>query len=141
MAKLTLEQANTIIAHAIAYAREQKFEPLGVAVLDEGGNMISGQRADGASMFRIDVGAGKAWAAVAIGMSSRLVHEKAVNNPTFFVSLASTAHGKFIPQTGAVLIKDAEGNVLGACGSSGAHADQDEASCIQGVQRAGFRIG
>ena len=71
--------------------------------------MVCRQRDDGASMFRIDVGAGKARAAVAIGMSSREVHEKAINNPTFFVSLASTGHGKFIPQTGAVLIKDAEG--------------------------------
>jgi uncharacterized protein GlcG (DUF336 family) len=141
MAKLTLEQANTIIAHAVAHCREQKWLPMGVAVLDDSGNMISGQRDDGASMFRIDVGAGKAWAAVAIGMSSREVHEKAINNPTFFVSLASTAQGKFIPQTGAVLIKDAEGNVLGACGSSGAHADQDEAACIYGVEKAGFKIG
>jgi uncharacterized protein GlcG (DUF336 family) len=55
------------------------------------------------------------------------------------VSLAATSQGKFVPQTGAVLIKDAEGNILGACGSSGAHADEDEASCIAGVQRAGFR--
>ena len=139
MAKLTLAQANTIIAHAIAYSHEQKTPPLGIVVIDDSGNTLSAQRDDGASMFRIDIGQGKAWAAIAIGMSSRAVHEKAINNPTFFVSLAATGQGKFVPQTGAVLIKDAKGNILGACGSSGAHADEDEASCIAGVQRAGFR--
>ena len=38
-----------------------------------------------------------------------------------------------------VLIKDAEGTILGACGASGAHADQDEAACAAGVQKAGFK--
>ena len=138
MSKLTLKQANTIIEYALAKSHELKILPLGVAVIDDGGNVISAQRDDGASMFRIDVGRGKAWCAVAIGMSSRAVGEKAKNNPAFWISLASTGQGKFIPQTGAVLIRDKEGNILGAVGSSGAAADEDEACCIHGVLKAGF---
>jgi uncharacterized protein GlcG (DUF336 family) len=92
-------------------------------------------------MFRIDVGLGKAWAAVAIGFSSREVGKRAKANPTFFVSLAATGQGKFIPQTGAVLITDADGNILGAAGASGAAADEDEGCCIYGIEKAGFKVG
>lgn len=141
MPAITLAQANEIIRHALARSHELKTKPLGVAVVDDSGNIISAQRDDGASMFRIDVGAGKAWAAVAIGFSSREVGKRAKANPTFFISLASTGHGKFIPQTGAVLITDDQGKVLGAAGASGAAADEDEGCCIWGIEKAGFKVG
>jgi len=35
------------------------------------------------------------------------------------ITLAATAQGKFLPQTGAVLIKDAAGNIVGSAGASG----------------------
>ena len=139
MSKLTLAQANAIVNAALEHARAQKFPPLAVVVLDDSGNMVAAQRDDGASMFRIDVGSGKAWAAVSFGLSSRTVHERGAANPVFFTSMASASQGKFIPQPGAVLIKDAQGNILGACGASGAHADQDEAACKAGVEKAGFK--
>ena len=71
MPKLTLKQANTIIEKALAKARDMKIRPLGVVVLDDSGNIVSAQREDGASMFRLDVAKGKAWAAVAMGASSK----------------------------------------------------------------------
>jgi uncharacterized protein GlcG (DUF336 family) len=37
----------------------------------------------------------------------------------FYPRRAKSAHGKFVPQTGAALIKDAHGNILGAAGASG----------------------
>ena len=55
MAQLTLKQANTIVEKALAKAREMKIKPLGVVVLDTGGHLVSAQREDGASMFRLDV--------------------------------------------------------------------------------------
>lgn len=141
MPKLTIAQANTIIHHAFAKSREMKAKPLGVVVIDEGGNTVSAQRDDGASMFRIDIGFGKAWAAVSIGYSSREVGKRAKANPVFFTTLAAAGKGKFIPQTGAVLILDEKGDVIGAVGSSGALADEDEACCIYGVEQAGFKVG
>ena len=62
-------------------------------------------------------------------------------NPNFFVSLASTAHGHFLPQTGAVLIKDESGHVIGAVGASGGTGDEDEAICIAGVEAVGLQAG
>jgi len=138
MSRLTLKQANTIVEKALAKAREMKIKPLGVVVLDESGHLKAAQREDAASMFRIDVATGKAWAAVAMGASSRALAARAKDNPNFFVTLAATAEGKFLPQTGAVLIRNASGELLGAAGASGGTGDEDEAACKYGVEQAGF---
>ena len=71
--------------------------------------------------------------------SSSLIFECAVNNPNFFVTLAATAKGKFLPQTGAVLIKNAQGEILGAAGASGGTGEEDEACCAYGVDKAGLK--
>lgn len=138
MAKLTLKQANTIIEKAFAKAAEMKVKPLGVVVIDDGGNIVSAQRQDGASMFRLDVARGKAWASVGMGASSRALAKRAQNNSNFFVTLAATAGGKFLPQTGAVLIKNAQGEILGAAGGSGGTGEEDEACCAYGIEQAGL---
>jgi uncharacterized protein GlcG (DUF336 family) len=138
MAKLTLKQANTIAEQALAKAREMKIKPLAVVVVDDSGNIVASQREDNASMFRFDVALGKAWGAVAMGASSRALGKRAKDNPNFFLSLASTAKGKFLPQTGAALIKDAQGNILGAAGASGGTGDEDEACCAHGIEKAGL---
>ena len=139
--ELTLEISNAIIDAALAASARSGFKPMAVVVLDESGHLKSAQRQDGASMFRIDVATGKAWAAVAMGASSRVLSERAASNPNFFVSLASTAHGRFLPQTGAVLIKDELGNIVGAVGASGGTGDEDEEICIAGVVEAGLHAG
>ena len=127
MSTLSLAQANKIIAKALEKAREMKIKPVSVVVLDEAGHLKAMQREDGASMFRFDVATGKAWAAVAMGASSRALAGRAKDNPNFFVTLAATAHGKFLPQTGAVLIQRRGGAIVGAAGASGGTGDEDEA--------------
>jgi len=138
MAKLTLKQANTIIEQAIAKAHEMKIKPLTVVVLDDSGNIVAVQRDDNASMFRFDVALGKSWGAVAMSCSSRALGKRAKDNPNFFLTLAATAKGKFLPQTGAVVIKNAQGEILGAAGASGGTGDEDEACCAYGVEKAGL---
>jgi uncharacterized protein GlcG (DUF336 family) len=139
MSKLTLKQANTIIETALSKAREMKTKPLGVVVLDESGNIVSAQREDGASMFRLDVAKGKAWAAVAMGASSRALSKRAKDNPNFFVTLATTSGGRFLPQTGAALIKDKDGTIIGAAGGSGGTGEEDEVCCVAGIEAAGLK--
>ena len=141
MPSLTLAQANQIIAGALAKSKASGFKPMGVAVLDDSGHLKAFAREDGASMFRFDVAQGKAWGAVGMGASSRTLMQRAKDNPNFFLSLAATAGGKFLPQTGAVLVKDAAGNVLGAVGASGGTGDEDELICIAGVEAAGLSAG
>jgi uncharacterized protein GlcG (DUF336 family) len=55
--------------------------------------------------------------------------------------LAATAEGKFLPQPGAVLIKDAAGHILGSAGASGGTGDEDELICIAGIKAAGLVAG
>ena len=141
MPSLTLAQANRIVEAALAKARQMKIKPLAVAVLDSSGHLKSLQREDEASMFRVDVAMGKAWAAVGMGASSRTLLARAKENPQFYGALAATAQGKFLPQTGAVLIKDAAGTILGAAGASGGTGDEDEAACIAGIEAAGLTAG
>ena len=139
--ELTLAQANQIIAAALQRASEAGHQPMAVVVLDAAGHIKSAQRQEGASMFRFDIASGKAWASIAMGAASRVLTQRAKDLPAFFGALASTGHGKFIPQTGAVLIKDADGKVIGAAGASGGTGDEDEAICIAGIRAAGLQPG
>jgi uncharacterized protein GlcG (DUF336 family) len=139
--KLTLIQANKIVEVAFAKARELKTKPLAVAVLDDAGHVKSLQREDGANMFRIDIAIGKAWAAIGMGASSRTLLGRAKENPQFYGALSAISKGRFVPQTGAVLIKDKDGNILGAAGGSGGTGDEDEAVCIAGIEAAGLISG
>ncbi|MDE2617329.1 MAG: heme-binding protein [Burkholderiales bacterium] len=141
MQTLTLAQAQQILAGALAHSKAAGYKPMGVVVLDEAGHLKAYAREDGASMFRFEVAQAKAWGAVGMGASSRLLGQRAKDNPNFFVSLAATAGGKFLPQTGAVLIKNAAGETLGAVGASGGTGDEDEAICAAGVQSAGLVVG
>jgi uncharacterized protein GlcG (DUF336 family) len=141
MPQLTLAQANHVITAALEQSAAAGYRPMAVVVLDAAGHTVAAQRQDGASMFRIDIATGKAWAAVGMGASSRVLAQRAKDNANFFVSLAATAQGRFLAQTGAVLIKDAQGQVLGAAGASGGTGDEDEAICIAGVGAAGLVHG
>ena len=138
---ITLAQANQIIAAALQRATEAGYKPMAVVVLDAAGHVRSAQRQDGASMFRIDIATGKAWASIAMGAASRVLTQRAKDLPAFFGALAATGNGKFIPQTGAVLIQDAHGAVVGAAGASGGTGDEDEAICIAGIAAAGLQSG
>ena len=138
---ITLAQANQIIAGALQRATHGSLQPMAVVVLDAAGHVKSAQRQDGASMFRIDIATGKAWASIAMGAASRVLTQRARDLPAFFGALATTGNGKFIPQTGAVLVKDAEGRIVGAAGASGGSGDEDEAICIAGIEAAGLQPG
>jgi len=141
MASLTLKQARQIIDGALARARAENFKPMGIVVVDDGGNLKAFVREDGASMFRFDVARGKAWGAVGMGASSRVLAQRAKDNPNFYVTLAASADGRFLPQTGAVLILSPDGQVLGAAGASGGSGDEDELICIAGIESAGLKAG
>jgi uncharacterized protein GlcG (DUF336 family) len=73
-----------------------------------------------------------------MGVNSRVLAQRAKDLPAFFNAVASAASQKFIAQTGAVLIVDAAGRVLGAAGASGGTGDEDEAICIAGIAAAGL---
>jgi uncharacterized protein GlcG (DUF336 family) len=136
MTALTLQQAQRLIGAALAEARAQNYKPMGVVVVDAAGQVKALAREDGASALRLDIATGKACAALGMGVSSRVLTQRAKDLPAFFISLASVSSQKFVPQTGAVLVKDAAGEIIGAAGASGGTGDEDEAICIAGIAAA-----
>lgn len=135
---LSLAEANAIVAAALAAARADGLPPVAVVVLDAAGHPVALQREDGATMLRTDIALGKAYAAAGMGVATRVLHQRAQDNPVFFNALASSSQGRFIPQTGAVAIRRADGTLVGAVGASGGTGAQDEAICAAGVRAAGL---
>lgn len=138
MPQLTLSQARTLIDAALAAARQHGFRPMGVVVVDAAAQVIASAREDGASALRLDIALGKAAAAVGMGVSSRVLTQRAKDLPAFFNAVAAASQQKFIPQTGAVLITDAGGAVIGAAGASGGSGDEDEQIVIAGIAASGL---
>ena len=139
MSALTLSQARTLIDGALAAARAQGFRPMGVVVVDAAAQVLASAREDGASALRLDIALGKAAAAVGMGVNSRVLTQRAKDLPAFFGAVAAVAQQKFIPQTGAVLVTDDAGRVLGAAGASGGTGDEDEQIVIAGIGAAGLK--
>lgn len=135
---LTLAKANTIIEAALAKGADAKFKPLGVAVLDAGGHLLAFQRQDGASMLRFEIARGKAYGALALGMSSRRIETIAKERPHFFTGVSGVSGGRAVPVAGGVLVRDSKGLLLGAVGISGDTSDNDETAAIAGIEAAGL---
>ncbi len=138
MNSLSLTQAQAIIAGALALARHKGYKPMGVVVVDAAAQAIAFAREDGASALRLDIAHGKAGAAVGMGVSSRALAVRAKDMPAFFGTIATNAQHPFIPQTGAVLVANAQGETIGAVGASGGTGDEDEEIVIAGIRAAGL---
>lgn len=136
MADLTLDDANRLIAAALAEGAKLGCKPLTVAVLDAAGVLLAFQRQAPSGLARPDVAIGKARASLALGLSSRRIGEMAERRPHFVQGVMAAHGGPFIPVPGAALI--AEGGVtLGAVGISGDTSDNDEACAVAGIEAVG----
>ncbi|MDB5456536.1 MAG: GlcG protein [Caulobacter sp.] len=138
MTKLNLEHAARIVDAALEHAAAQKMKPLTVAVLDAGGHLVAFKRQDRSGILRPDIAQGKAWGALGMGDGGRGLAKRAQIAPAFFVALASASNGRVIPVPGGVLIRDADGDIIGAVGISGDLPDNDEACAMHGIQAVGL---
>src|SRR5438874_356933 len=136
---VTLAQASIIVDVALKKGRDTNCAPLTVAVLDAGGHLVAFKREDKSGILRYDIATGKAWGALGMGFGSRELADRAGKNPLFFGVLATVSQGRLIPVPGGVLIKDAEGAVVGAVGISGDTSDKDEVCAIAGIEAAGLK--
>ena len=85
-------------------------------------------------ILRFDIAFGKAWGALGMGFGSRTLAEPRAEIAVFFTTLAAASDGRFVPNPGGVLIRDAAGDVIGAVGISGDTSDKDEV-CARGRHR------
>ena len=139
MSSITLDDASKIADSTLAKGRAVGMMPLTVAVLDSGGHMVAFKREDGAGILRPEVAFGKAWGAIGMGVSSRLLRDRLADRPAFIGALSTASGGRLIPVPGGVLVRDENSVVLGAVGVSGDTSDKDEAAAIAGILAAGLR--
>jgi len=135
---LSLAQAAAILDECLAVRQKEGLLPLAVAVLDAGGQLVAFKREDGCGVLRYDIAFGKAWAALGMGMSTRLIRDRLANRPAFQSALAAASDGRFIPVPGGVLILNKQKAVIGAVGVSGDASDRDEYCAIHAIQVAGL---
>lgn len=138
MQLVTLEQANTIADVAIKYGADQGWNPLTIAVYDSMGCLRVVKQPDGCPPVRSQIAMGKAWGAYFWQQPSRTMAGRLPQVAPLFNSLVSMTDGQMVPVTGGVLIKDADGNVLGTAGASGDQSMKDEAAVIEGIKAAGL---
>ncbi len=138
MTDITLQQAQAIVAGALAYARSEKLLPLLVLVLDSRAAPKVCLAEDGASRSRWDIAHGKANGALAMGLGSRTLAKRAREAPSFFASLSTVVAGGLVAGPGGVLVRDAAGAIIGAVGISGDIGDNDERAAIAGIEAAGL---
>ncbi len=135
---ITIAQARSIIAGALAYSKAAAMKPLAVAVLDAGGHLIAFEREDGSANRRFEIAHGKAHGAISIGVNSRTLGVMAVERPHFMAGVTSAIGGSLIPVAGGVIVIGIDGTRLGAVGVSGDTSDNDEAAAIAGINTAGL---
>ncbi len=140
MRAITLDQANTVITASLARARELDLKPLSVIVLDAGGRVKAFQKQDGSALLRFEISYGKAFAALGLGRSSKLVLQKYREKPYFMANLEELSDGPLFYEGGAQLILDEHGEVVGAVGITGDVNEMDDECAMAGIRAAGFHV-
>lgn len=135
---IDLSLAQKIVEAALARGRELALKPLTVAVLDKGGHLVALAREDGSSNMRPQIAIGKASGALSLGVSSRVIGDMAAERPVFVGTVASLATNGIIPAAGGLLVKDANGQTIGAVGVTGDTSDNDELCAFAGIETAGL---
>ena len=128
---LTLEEANRVIAGALAKAAELNIK-VTAAVCDAGGRLIALQRMDNAIWAGVYGSQGKAVASAAFGRASGELTPRA-DHPTPR-GIATAEGGHMIMGQGAVpIIRN--GVVEGACGVGGGTSQEDEDCARAGIAK------
>jgi uncharacterized protein GlcG (DUF336 family) len=139
MRALSLAQAVAIIEGTFAAAKKHDCHALAAIVLDAGGRVKAFHKQDGASLMRFEIAYGKAFAALSLGRTSRMVLQKAKEKPLFVQSMEQIADGPIFLEAGGQLIRDDQGEVMGAVGVTGDVNEMDDICAIAGIQSAGLR--
>jgi uncharacterized protein GlcG (DUF336 family) len=138
MSELTLDVARKILDAALAKGIEKKLKPLVITVLDARGCVKISAAQDGTSLLRSEIAHGKAYGALALGMGSRAIFQRAQEQAYFIGAVNTLAQGRMVPVPGGVLVQDG-GVLLGAVGISGDTSDNDEICAIAGIEAAGLK--
>ncbi len=138
MPALTLREAAIIVDKGLEHGRAQKLKPLAIAVLDAGGHLVAFKREDHASILRPQIAEGKAWGVLGMGFGGREFARRAASGPLFLTALMAASGGRIMPVPGGVLIRGADGVIMGSVGVTGDTSENDEACAVAGIKAAGL---
>jgi uncharacterized protein GlcG (DUF336 family) len=127
---LTLSDARRILLAAQKKADEIG-QPMNVAVVDEGGNLVAFERMANAWLGSIDISIKKAWTARAFDIATQDLATHSQSGNQFFGIHASN-DGKVMIFAGGVPLKQG-GKVVGGLGISGGSGKQDQAVAEAGA--------
>jgi len=135
MARLiSLEQAEAVVRACKAEA-ERIGEPVNIAVVDDGANLVTFCSMDGTKLIGVDIAQRKALTAVYFQMDTKdLAPLVQPGQPLF--GIESTSGGRLVVFGGGVLLRDGSHNVVGGVGVSAGTVDEDHA--IADAGRAAF---
>jgi len=120
---ITLADARRIIAAAEKKA-EEIGQPMNIAVVDSGGNLVSHVRMDKSWIGSIDISQNKAWTARAFDIATKDLAAHSQSGDQFFGIHASN-HGRVMIFAGGIPLKRG-GQVVGGIGVSGGSGEQDQ---------------
>jgi uncharacterized protein GlcG (DUF336 family) len=127
---ITLGDARRVIAAAEAKALEIG-QPMNIAVVDAGGNLVSHVRMDGAWIGSIDISINKAFTARAFDLETAQLAKNSQPGQQFFGIHASN-HGRVMIFAGGIPLRR-NGAVIGAIGVSGGDGKQDQTVATAGA--------
>ena len=128
---IKLADARRIIAAAEKKAEEIK-QPMNIAVVDEGGNLIAFERMENAWLGSIDIAQKKAWTSRAFDITTKDLGTNSQSGDQFFGIHASN-DGKVMIFAGGIPLKQ-DGKVVGAIGVSGGSGVQDHSVAEAGAE-------
>jgi uncharacterized protein GlcG (DUF336 family) len=128
---ITLEDARRIISAAEKKAAEIG-QPMNVAVVDSGGNLVAHVRMDNAWIGSIDISIKKAWTSRAFDITTKDLADNSQSGDQFFGIHASN-NGKVMIFAGGIPLKK-DGRVIGAIGVSGGSGEQDHSVAEAGAE-------
>jgi uncharacterized protein GlcG (DUF336 family) len=120
---VTLEDARRVIAAAEKRADEVG-QPMNIAVVDAGGNLVAHVRQDGAWIGSVNISINKAWTSKAFDISTKDLGDNSQPTQQFY-GIHATNGGKVAIFAGGVPLSR-DGKVVGAVGVSGGSGEQDQ---------------
>jgi uncharacterized protein GlcG (DUF336 family) len=120
---ITLAQAEAIVAACKSEA-DAVGQPMNIAVVDDGGNLVAFAAMDDTKLIGADISRGKALTAVYMHMDTRdLAPIVQPGQPLY--GIEATTGGRLVVFPGGVLLRTADGQIAGAVGVSAGTVDED----------------
>jgi uncharacterized protein GlcG (DUF336 family) len=127
---ITLQDARRVIAAAEKKA-EEIGQPMNIAVVDGGGNLVAHVRMDNAWIGSVDISINKAWTSRAFDISTKDLAENSQSGDQFF-GIHVSNRGRVMIFAGGIPLKRGD-QVVGAIGVSGGVGKQDQAVAEAGA--------